>query len=474
MLCYCFNRFSFLNIKFIFSAFCYLFFVSCANKDELPNPTTPKPDFLDKTFGTNGFVNDACYAFQDASFQSDGKIILLGSNELRRYSSSGELDLSFGYGGSVSFGNCFANSMGILPNGKILVGGSTTYNDTDFLFIRFNQNGTLDTTFGINGVLYQLPLCTTCHCSLSAILVQNDGKFKVSVIKQNLTFSYQPFPYANFYHGPLSVVVYRYNEDGTIDNSHSFFEKTLADDLIFYSSQPNPNPNFSANVKDLFKSELIPDINLNKTIVTLSNPDPDYVSFSKSVFRIANDGSSQDLTLSNTQFELDHIKNINRASYRLPFLILNNGDYLLSSRTALISPYNSLSVDINNQGLLNNAFGTNGYFIPNFGNYNVEVGDIAQQSSGKLILVGVIYSRESSSTSTAFPKLFCFRLNTNGEIDNTFGESGLITIELLGQSYVENIKVLVDENDKIYISAFANQYNVYYGHSIMYKLNTSN
>src|ERR1700687_5062037 len=70
--------------------------------------------------------------------------------------SAGALDPTFGSGGMVSGGPIhFAQTMVIQPNGKIVVGGEY-FNASNYAFWglgRYNANGTLDTTFGNNGVV---------------------------------------------------------------------------------------------------------------------------------------------------------------------------------------------------------------------------------------------------------------------------------------------------------------------------------
>lgn len=161
---------------------------------------------LDTTFGTGGMVNvdfntdssgdgreDAITAL---AIQPDGKIVAAGASEsapiphffdfaVARFNPNGSLDASFGSGGKVttdlagnsnqagSGGSDQAGSVMIQPDGKILVGGvaggevymsatsstALVVNDSaeapgaDFGLVRYNTNGTLDTTFGRNSIV---------------------------------------------------------------------------------------------------------------------------------------------------------------------------------------------------------------------------------------------------------------------------------------------------------------------------------
>jgi uncharacterized delta-60 repeat protein len=97
------------------------------------------------------------------ALQTDGKILVVGYTfvaggpgfnfALARYKTDGSLDTTFGSGGKVStdFDNQlleFGQTVAVLGSGKILVGGART---NDFVLLRYNANGSLDTTFGSGG-----------------------------------------------------------------------------------------------------------------------------------------------------------------------------------------------------------------------------------------------------------------------------------------------------------------------------------
>lgn len=128
--------------------------------------TNPAPGTLDTTFGDGGIVvtnfdNDIDEAYAIA-IQSDGKIVVAGcayntsnSNKdfaLARYNSNGSLDTTFGSGGKVTtnfdstIGTDIAYAIKIDQNGKIVVVG--TRQNNKFAVVRYNTNGSLDTSFG--------------------------------------------------------------------------------------------------------------------------------------------------------------------------------------------------------------------------------------------------------------------------------------------------------------------------------------
>lgn len=115
----------------------------------------------DKTFGDGDgvvltdFANDWDYA-ADIVRLSDGKFVVVGSAGLGefnssavvvRYNANGTLDTTFGDGDGIVFldDDLFASKVIILSGGKLLLGGST---NGDFLLVQLLENGNPDPAFG--------------------------------------------------------------------------------------------------------------------------------------------------------------------------------------------------------------------------------------------------------------------------------------------------------------------------------------
>ena len=127
---------------------------------------------LDTGFGTGGLVatdfrlvNDGALA---VAIQPGGKIVAAGSTHgagddfaIARYNDNGSLDLTFGSGGKVitdfSFGTDIAFAIANQPSGKIIVAGGKSIafpgSGTDFALARYNEDGSLDSSFGLAGKL---------------------------------------------------------------------------------------------------------------------------------------------------------------------------------------------------------------------------------------------------------------------------------------------------------------------------------
>jgi len=96
--------------------------------------------------------------------QPDGKILVAGyalvdstyNFALLRYNTDGTLDTSFGSGGKVTTAigasSDSGNSVAIQTDGKILVAGNTwNGSSNDFGLVSYNTDGSLDTSFGTGG-----------------------------------------------------------------------------------------------------------------------------------------------------------------------------------------------------------------------------------------------------------------------------------------------------------------------------------
>lgn len=199
-----------------------------------------KPDgSLDPTFGNGGKVTTAFLdPFSDRSgrvhalaLQPDGKILAVGEARvgeiisihiaLARYNADGSLDQNFGDGGKVithftdlSFNeDDIAFAVALQPNGKIVTAGrrlgSFEFDFSDFQLVRYNSDGSLDSTFGADGQvtthIFGDPFGS--QCAARGICIQPDGK----IVAAGFFAGGNPEP--DFLHFALV----RYNPDGSLD-----------------------------------------------------------------------------------------------------------------------------------------------------------------------------------------------------------------------------------------------------------------
>jgi uncharacterized delta-60 repeat protein len=167
----------------------------CAAVFALPTMLMGAPGSLDPTFGTGGIVTTN-FGGEDntvanaTAIQSDGKILVAGSipnNQgfgeagVARYNTNGSLDPTFGTGGIVVTSE--PNPIGLFgiavqPDGKIVVGGAGFLSANA---IRYNTNGSLDTTFGNGGIASVRPFPPTAFdAGTGGLALQADGRILVA------------------------------------------------------------------------------------------------------------------------------------------------------------------------------------------------------------------------------------------------------------------------------------------------------
>lgn len=192
-----------------------------------PSLALAAPGGLDPTFGKGGIVNtsfDVDVRPSAAALQPNGDIVVavtVGDNPtsaaLVRYLPNGALDASFGTGGIVKemFQNQVNGTGGVIiqPDSKIVLevtAGNTTGTILESLLVRFNSNGTLDTSFGSGGqVVLSYPAPAPYSASPILSLLEPNGDFLV-------LFSLTP-PFRN--HSPDLTALARYTSNGKLDST---------------------------------------------------------------------------------------------------------------------------------------------------------------------------------------------------------------------------------------------------------------
>lgn len=177
------------------------------------------------TFSTFGGNTNS---FTDLVVQPDDKVVTVGYSVndstggflVARYTANGVLDTTFdgtGFNTLLPEGATFARSYGITRqgDGKLVTAGCCTGVDgsPDMLVARFNVNGTLDTSFGGgNGYVLLDVDGTTTQTNETAkdIVIQADGRIVVAGNEYSVVAGVD---------GPSSVMVARFNSDGTPDTT---------------------------------------------------------------------------------------------------------------------------------------------------------------------------------------------------------------------------------------------------------------
>ena len=333
--------------------------IRTSNSTEYPYLTRVLEDgSLDTTFsGTGTLIDSSFIDFTPYSIvlQDDGKIIVAGqqystgqvSGLIVRYNSNGTLDSTFNNVGSIEVKptskNYFGRSIALLNN-DIYLAGYIYVNSTnkDFFCTKLNALGVLDNSFGLNGVV-ELDFGGKDVCR--GVSVQNDGKVILSGYNESL----------------FKPILSRLNTNGSIDAN---FETT------YQNSSPQP---YGAIYQTIIDDNLITGV-----------------------------GFSYD------------------------------------TLTGLI---NAFVTKINSDGSLATSFANTGEL-----NFNIAGEDTygiyaAYYSGEKLIVVG-----NSGVASTFKMKLFALGIDENGNIDNSFMQGGVyVDTDSLGYNLLNAVSVTTNK-----------------------------
>lgn len=191
------------------------------------------PGDPDPTFGNPWIVDtDTYYGAQALVLQPDGKLVAVAGDDygegfqLLRFNSDGTLDLTFGAGGTVitEVGtDSSASALVLQPDGKLVAAGYAGDPYHDFALMRYNADGTLDTSFGTGGIV-TTDVANDGWDRAYALVLQPDGKLLAAGTSES------------------DFALVRYNADGTPDVSFGTGGKVttnMGDDAYALVLQPD-------------------------------------------------------------------------------------------------------------------------------------------------------------------------------------------------------------------------------------------
>ncbi len=358
---------------------------------------------LDLSFGNGGSVVTDFLGNRDElramALQSDQKIVLTGVVQssdnpsatdfgLVRYNTNGSLDTTFGNGGKVVtdfFGaGDDANSIAIQPDGKIIVAGSTFIPPGfTFALARYNTDGSLDTTFGVGG---KLTTSVRLSSGASAVVVQPDGKIIAAGSSDNINVT------ADF-------TIIRYTPDGSLDSTFGVGGIVLTDF-------------FGISGRDFVNSLVVqPD---GKIVAAgIAEKTEEFFSFA---FALARYDSTGNLDPSFGTGGKASVEFISDAMEQCEAITLQpDGKIVAVGQTATsdLSVVDNAVARFNVDGALDPMFGTGGKVTTDFFNGFEGAFDVTLQPDGKIITAG-----------NSGGDIGVVRYNTNGGLDFTFGVNG--------------------------------------------------
>ena len=303
----------------------------------------------------------------------------------------GDLDASFGGSGIVtdnfggSFG-IFARSVKIQPDGKILTGSAVLgadFQNSDFGILRYNSNGTLDTTFGTGG--RQIVDVDGGSETLPTVLLQADGK--IVIVGQRVVTG----------QSVRGIVLTRLNSNGSFDASFGTNGKVITT----FDSANKIAANLQADGK----------------IVVVGN----WSGSSFSAARFNADGTLDNSFGTNGVVQ-NNITGDTGVSYAAAFQsdgkiivgglitnsVSNTGDFVVFRYTA--------------NGAIDTTFGGIGYARVDFNNLRDAAQSLVVQPDGKIIAAGL--ATVAANLGNVFGIV---RFNSDGSLDSTFGTAGKVS-----------------------------------------------
>lgn len=355
---------------------------------------------LDNTFDTDGMVTTTIGSLDMArsvAIQSDGKIVVVGGSYMGtgvdfsvvRYNSDGSLDTFFGVGGKVTTDvaglNDEANSVIIQSDNKIVVGGyCDAGSNKDFALLRYNPDGSLDTSFGMDGI-------TITDFSGSddygnSVLIQMDSKIILAG------------QVSNGFNNDFGLA--RYNSDGSLDLSFD------TDGMVYTDFGSSYDEGYSVALQNDGKIILGGYTDLNT-----------FLDFA--VVRYNSNGSL-DNSFDGDGKVVTSIGVFNDNAYSI--IIQPDGKIVLGGYSDNGANNDFALVRYNSDGTLDNSFDMDGKVITPLGGTNDEGYSIIIQPDNKIIMAG----RRFNGPDDDFALV---RYNTDGDIDLTFDSDGIVTTD---------------------------------------------
>jgi uncharacterized delta-60 repeat protein len=387
---------------------------------------TAAPGDLDPTFGNGGIAmanrgNNPIVQLYSASamaIQPDGKIVVVGQGvgephganwecAVVRFNPDGSLDTSLGGTGIVinPVGHGFY-SVAIQPDGKIVVVSSVAIGT--FAVVRYNPNGSLDTSFNGSGIV--LTPVDSDGGGPSSVAIQTDGKIVVAGSN-----------------GDNSFAILRYNPNGSLDTTFNGSGLVITPDGNAYSVA------IQADGKIIAAGE-------SRGVVSQRG---------FTLVRYNSDGSL-DTSLNGTGIVITPVGDAGSGASDLAIqpdgkiVVVGLG---LAAHGSFFFAHFAVA-RYNPDGSLDTSFGGTGkILIPIGDSVSDYASSVAIQPNGKIVVGGI---RNSSLTS----EFAVGRLNPNGSVDTSFHGTGIVTTSVGGEAnnYDEGSSIAIQADGKIVVA----------------------
>jgi len=321
------------------------------------------------------------------------------------YAQDGSLDTSFGNGGVVvrdlHESSNFSSAVIEQLDGKVISGGFSFVNSTEEnALFRYNLDGTVDTSFGDNGVLIT-PIVGNLDLNF-----QQGNKLIVS---------------GSVDHSTGNISVFRYLSDGSLDN-------TFATNGVLTTDLPNGN---------LYKITLFDD----DSFLLIGSYNANNIFFI--VFQKYLNNGTLDTSFGNNGRIINQIGSPD--SFIDEVKIHSNSVYVLAPKQS----YNDFVVSVlkfTEDYVLDGNFGTNGIATTSI---EIIPGNSQKSIAFDLFDDGSIYLVGGHGNCDDFYMAFHAKLKPDGEKNTSFGNNG---VQVLSSNYYMPEQVIIQENDRVLIA----------------------
>lgn len=353
--------------------------------------------FAPQTFEEYGVVStkiENIFASPNGLFFDDNGKLIVGGNFsqdsiLIRRNSDGSIDESFADNGTLTINNLRRASLIPSTDNKFILIGANDFFSTTFRASRYNNNGTLDTTFGTNGEL-EVNLASFFSTGFgNSVDFTTDASGRIVAV------------------GSLNgdIAIARLNTDGSLDSSFGTSGFTLTD---FGGSFEVPQTVRVDSDGKLVVGGHASNGSTNDFLLVRYNSD-----------------GSLDTTFGTAGRTLTDFGGTNDT--RAQLTIDGNGKLLLGGRATDAATENDdfALARYNSDGSLDSSFGTNGIVRTDLGGAEYGQG-VVEVAGGKLIQAGDRVTTRPSGGGTAFDYQPIFlQYNSDGSLDSGFGNNGV-------------------------------------------------
>lgn len=372
---------------------------------------------LNPSFINNGIITFNTKDEEDGTWTritSDGKILFMYSDDidsrdniLTRRLTNGTIDTTFGNNGYIYTKDLFTNNddpvILLDKNENIYLAATQRDSSTSFYskIIKFNYNGTIDTSFGNNGEII-----------LDKIDIGGNDYFNTNFELENgnLLFIIYDYNQSNFYQSlicitPTGNIVASFGNNGILNLSNHFDSLITQNNNIFISTNQN-SPDYSTRTYfiEKFNNNGVKDTNFSTISETLT------------------DGT--------TFLKIDKDENL---------IIIVNYSANNASYNSKIKKYNTTT------GTIINSFGNNGTLDFT----DIGLVDAALDSSNNILLAG------GKHLGNDVFNPYLTKYTSNGVLDTNFNQTGFYEELSNSLGYIDNIRFL---NNDIIVSGVTDDY----------------